>query len=77
MDAARKVDSAYEIAVEGFVIGPGCDFMDLYGEWAEARDIGESGCLLVGPDAHVGWRAAEAGDEENRLLEAVGHILGR
>ena len=77
MDAARKASARYGIAIEGFVIGPGHDLTDLYGEWAEAREIGESGCLLVRPDAHVGWRAAEAGDEENRLASAVAQILGR
>jgi 2,4-dichlorophenol 6-monooxygenase len=77
IDAARKASAKYGIPIEGFVIGPGRDFTDLYGEWAEAREIGESGCLLVRPDAHVGWRAAEAGDEESRLGAAVGHILGR
>jgi len=77
IEAARKVSSAHEIAIEGFVIGPGRDFTDLYGEWAEAREIGESGCLMVRPDAHVGWRAAEAGDEQNRLSAAVTRILGR
>jgi 2,4-dichlorophenol 6-monooxygenase len=77
IEAARKASSAHEIAIEGFVIGPGRDFTDLYGEWAEAREIGESGCLLVRPDAHVGWRAAEAGDEQNRLSAAVMRMLGR
>jgi 2,4-dichlorophenol 6-monooxygenase len=77
IEAARKAAAYHQIAIEGFVIGPGRDFTDLYGEWAEAREIAESGCLLVRPDAHVGWRAAEAGDEENRLLRAVAQILGR
>jgi 2,4-dichlorophenol 6-monooxygenase len=75
IESARKASSQHEIAIEGFVIGPGRDFTDLYGEWAEAREIGESGCLLVRPDAHVGWRAAEAGDEQNRLSAAVTAIL--
>jgi len=77
IEAARKASAAHGIAMEGFVIGPGRDFTDLYGEWAEAREIGESGCLLVRPDAHVGWRAAEAGDEMSRLSAAVARILGR
>jgi 2,4-dichlorophenol 6-monooxygenase len=77
IEAARKASSTHEIAIEAFVIGPGRDFTDLYGEWAEAREIGESGCLLVRPDAHVGWRAAEAGDEQNRLSAAVARMLGR
>ncbi|MGA2212817.1 MAG: FAD-dependent monooxygenase [Bryobacteraceae bacterium] len=76
IEAARKASALHGIPVDGFVIGPGRDFTDLYGEWAETREIGESGCLLVRPDAHVGWRAAEAGDEQNRLGAAIARILG-
>jgi 2,4-dichlorophenol 6-monooxygenase len=77
IDAARKAAAVYGIAIEGIVIGPGRDLTDLYGDWAEAREIGESGCLLVRPDVHIGWRAAAAGDEEHRLLGAFARILGR
>ncbi|HTR38537.1 MAG TPA: FAD-dependent monooxygenase [Bryobacteraceae bacterium] len=77
VEAARKVSATYGVEIAAVVIGPGRDLTDLYGEWANAREIAESGCVLVRPDAHVGWRAAECGDEENRLAEAVGRILGR
>jgi len=77
IEAARKAAAVYGISIEGFVIGPGQDLTDLYGEWADAREIGEAGCLLVRPDAHVGWRAAQAGNEENRLMAAVARILSR
>jgi len=76
-EAARKAVAVYGIGIESFVIGPGRDLTDLYGEWADTREIGETGCLLVRPDAHVGWRAANAGNEENRLMGAVAQILGR
>ena len=77
VEAARKASAVFGIPFEGFVIGPGRDLTDLYGEWAEAREIGESGCLLLRPDAHVGWRADQAGNEEIRLLEAIARILAR
>ncbi len=77
IQAAKSASAQFGIAIDGFVIGPGRELTDLYGEWAEAREIGESGCLLVRPDAHVGWRAADAGDEQNRLSAAVARILGR
>jgi len=77
VEAARKTAGLYGIDITAFVIGPGRDLTDLYGEWADAREISEAGCLLVRPDAHVGWRAAEAGNEETRLLSAVARILGR
>jgi 2,4-dichlorophenol 6-monooxygenase len=76
VEAARKEAAAQGIGIEGFVIGPGRDLTDLYGEWADAREIGETGCLLIRPDAHVGWRASEGGNEEKRLASAVVRILG-
>jgi len=76
-EAARKVSTTYGVEIAAVVIGPGRELTDLYGEWANAREITESGCVLVRPDAHVGWRAAECGDEENRLAGALGRILGR
>jgi 2,4-dichlorophenol 6-monooxygenase len=77
IEAARKAANVYGINIKSFVIGPGRDLTDLHGEWAEVREIGENGCLLVRPDAHVGWRAAKAGNEQDRLLGAMGRILGR
>jgi 2,4-dichlorophenol 6-monooxygenase len=34
------------------VIGPGREYIDLYGDWAGAREVGEDGRVLVRPDAH-------------------------
>ncbi len=76
VEAARKEAAAQGIGIEGLVIGPGRDLTDLYGEWADAREIGETGCLLIRPDAHVGWRASEGGNEEKRLASVVVRILG-
>jgi len=76
-EAARHASAALGVEVAAFVIGPGHELTDLYGDWAEAREIGEDGCVLVRPDAHVGWRAARSGHERQRLLEAMSSILGR
>ena len=75
--AARAAASWYGIELAACVIGPGRDFSDLYGDWAEAREIGEAGCVLVRPDAHVAWRAGDAADATDRLFEALGQVLGR
>jgi len=77
VEAARKASAIYGVEIAPFVIGPGRDLTDLYGEWANMKEINEAGCVLIRPDAHVGWRAAEAGDEENRLTAALASILGR
>ena len=79
--AARAASERCGVPVEAHVIGPGREFEDLFGDWAEACEVGEAGCVLVRPDQHVAWRAhgaaADAGDAERRLSEALGRILGR
>ena len=66
------------MTIEAYVIGPGRELDDLYGDWARAREIPDSGCLLVRPDAHVAWRSmamvADPGAELARVMDAV---LGR
>jgi 2,4-dichlorophenol 6-monooxygenase len=77
LDAARHASAALGVEIAAFMIGPGQDLTDLYGDWAEAREVGEDGCVLVRPDAHVGWRAAASGNERQRLGEVMSAILGR
>jgi len=61
-----------------YVIGPGRELEDFFGDWAEAREISETGCLLVLPDAHVAWRKSEVTDTAvAELLDALGRLLGR
>ena len=77
VDAARAAAERYGIAVEAFVIGPGREYEDLFGDWAEAREVGEAGCVLVRPDEYVAWHAQDAADAEKRLIDVFGRILGR
>ena len=65
-----------EIAV--YVIGPGREYADLYDDWARLREVGEDGCVLVRPDAHVAWRSATlADDPEEELMAVLRRILAR
>ena len=57
----RTVAEKLGIEVEAHVIGPGREHIDLYDDWARAREVGEDGCVLVRPDAHVAWRSAGLG----------------
>jgi 2,4-dichlorophenol 6-monooxygenase len=76
IEAARTAAARHGVEVACYVIGPDRDLTDVYGDWAEAREVGESGCVLVRPDMHVAWRAADAADAQERLPEALGQILG-
>jgi 2,4-dichlorophenol 6-monooxygenase len=60
------------------VIGPGREITDLYDDWARLREIGEDGCVLVRPDAHVAWRAPGlVPDPELALTDALRLLLDR
>jgi 2,4-dichlorophenol 6-monooxygenase len=76
--AARAASEASGVEVACFVIGPGREVTDLYDDWARLREVGEDGCVLIRPDAHVGWRAATlADDPEGELRAALSTILSR
>jgi 2,4-dichlorophenol 6-monooxygenase len=77
VDAAAHSAETLGMEIPAYVIGPDRDAFDIFGEWPDRREIGETGCLLVRPDGYIGWRsfersAAPAAD----LLAALRSILG-
>jgi 2,4-dichlorophenol 6-monooxygenase len=77
LDAAREVSARTGVEIAPFMIGPARDAHDTYDDWARAREVEESGCVLVRPDAHVAWRANEvAGDATAELGRVMESLLG-
>jgi len=60
VEAAREIAAARGLEITTAVIGPGRDFDDLHGQWAEIREMDEAGALLVRPDMQIGFRALRA-----------------
>ena len=78
VEAAKTVSAETGVEIVASVIGPGRHAFDVFGAWAVAREVGETGCLLVRPDQHVGFRAEAAGaDATQQLRAAMQQILGR
>ena len=76
-EAAEEVSARTGVEIACFVIGPGREVLDLYDDWARLREVAESGCVLVRPDAHVGWRRqVVAADCTTELARAMNRILG-
>lgn len=75
-DAAKAAAQAHGIDLPVVVIGPGREAADPFGDWAEIREVSESGALLVRPDGHVAWRAQDA-TAVGGLSEALARVLGR
>ncbi|MFI7059516.1 FAD-dependent oxidoreductase [Kribbella sp. NPDC050124] len=76
--AAQSVSEHLGVPIEPFVVGPGHELDDLYGDWARAREIPDEGCLLVRPDAHIAYRAFDLPEDATDVLEQVMNtLLGR
>jgi 2,4-dichlorophenol 6-monooxygenase len=71
LDAAREVSARTGVEVAPYLIGPARDAHDTYDDWARAREVEESGCVLVRPDAHVAWRANEVAEDATAQLGRV------
>lgn len=77
-DAAEKLSIELGVPVNAVAIGNGMDALDVYGAWANRREIEEDGCLLVRPDRYIAFRAnAMVGNPEQQLRQALQQILGR
>ncbi len=76
--AAVTVGEKLGIELPAYVIGPGREYIDVYEDWARAREVGEDGCVLVRPDAHVAWRSGGlAADPEAELGRVLAAVLAR
>jgi 2,4-dichlorophenol 6-monooxygenase len=75
VEAAKAEAARRGIAITVRVIGPRRDFEDHTGDWARARDISDSGCLVVRPDHHVAFRAEKTSAHAGRDLAAAFNTL--
>ena len=76
--AAGKIGKDLGLDLRTCVIGPRRDYEDHTGDWANAREVGDSGCILVRPDHHVAWRAMKlTADPAGDLSRALRAVLGR
>lgn len=77
LEATKKIAVELNIDLQAVQIGPDRDYTDIYGDWVDAREISDSGCLLVRPDFHVAFRAQSVSENaEQDLRNALTQILG-
>jgi 2,4-dichlorophenol 6-monooxygenase len=78
VSAAKSMSKEFGLPITVHKIGPRQTWQDFSGDWARAREIGDSGVLLVRPDHHVAWRAESAvSDPESELRRVLKAILDR
>ncbi len=78
VDAAAKASITLNLDIQVHVIGPGQQYVDTYGDFAQMSEVDESGALLVRPDMFIGWRATDASNNSlDQLLVAMRSILGQ
>ncbi len=75
VESARAVGRELGIEIAAHVIGPRQHWQDFTGDWANAREVRDSGVVLVRPDHHVCWRretiAADPVAELYRVMSAI------
>ena len=77
-DAAQTIATEFGIAIEAHVIGPRQPYIDHVGDWARARGVGDTGCVITRPDQHVCWRHEGVPDDPTAELRRVfKHILAK
>lgn len=77
IDAGASVSGELGVEIAVHTIGVG-GLRDPYGDWANVREIDDSGCVLVRPDRHVGWRSMSLQDDPHgELLRVMRKILSR
>jgi 2,4-dichlorophenol 6-monooxygenase len=75
-EAAAKARAEFGIELPVHVVGPRCEYDDVYGDWGRVSEIGDGGALLVRPDRHIAWRMADLpADPATELLTALRQVL--
>ena len=69
--AAETLGSDLGLKIRCTVIGPRQAYADHVGDWARAREISDTGCILVRPDHHVAWRSDMMVDDPRAELNRV------
>jgi len=70
-DAAALATKQLGVDINVTSVGPYLDFEDIYGAWRRLSGVDESGCVLVRPDLHIGWRSVRIVDNPNAVLVDV------
>jgi 2,4-dichlorophenol 6-monooxygenase len=70
-EAAAKVAAELGLDIAVHAVGYRCEYDDVLGDWSKLREIGDGGCLLVRPDQHIAFRAADLADQPHDTLRAA------
>jgi 2,4-dichlorophenol 6-monooxygenase len=70
-DAADHLRAARDIPLDVIAIGERSGLPDAAGAWRQQSGVGTAGAVLVRPDHHVAWRAADAVPDPRMTLQDV------
>ena len=77
-EAAASLAEELGLDITTHVIGPRQAIVDHTGDWARAREVSDTGCILIRPDQHVCWRAADMAEDPIAALgAALRQVLAR
>jgi len=74
---ARRAAARRGLELATYTIGAEGDFQEEDGDWAKLYGVGPKGAVLVRPDGHVAFRAADSVDDPDRVLDdTLAKLLG-
>jgi 2,4-dichlorophenol 6-monooxygenase len=76
--AAEAAAEKFGVTITVASIGEGGEYADTDGTWARLREVSDGGAILIRPDNHVAYRAAEpVADARDTLTRTIGTLIGR
>ena len=76
--AAERVAGKFGVEVRVHTIGWMQDWEDVYGDWADRREVEEDGVVVCRPDRTVCWRSMGMREDAEEAMErALGSVLHR
>lgn len=76
--AAAEVAAELDIELPAFAIGLRCEYDDVTGDWAAAREVSDRGAILVRPDRFIAWRSMGPSQAPvDELRAALHRVLAR
>lgn len=70
-NAAAALAAETGIDLHAVQVGAGCEVTDPSGVWEKVREVEDGGCVLVRPDAHIGYRSKTAVPDAAATLRNV------
>ncbi|KGM27427.1 hypothetical protein KS18_15015 [Photorhabdus luminescens] len=75
ISAVEKYNQEHACQINSYIIGPGEEIDDIYGDFYGRCHFDENSCVLVRPDGHIAWYCRDNREHDKRLAENMTKLL--